>query len=141
VLHLDLGLDSLGRVELAVLLEEEIGLSLSDDQVAELKTVGDLLAALEQPASTTPPAPLPGWPRSWPLRAIRALLLDAVLFPLLLRACRPLTAGGRRRQTIFSSSAGFLRGASSRSSVASSAGFSPASRLSSRKITRSASSS
>ena len=45
------------------LLEEELGRSLSDEQVAELRTVGDLLAALEQPASTTPPAPLTRWPR------------------------------------------------------------------------------
>ena len=30
-----------------MLLEEELGLSLSDEQVAELRTVGDLLAALD----------------------------------------------------------------------------------------------
>jgi long-chain acyl-CoA synthetase len=90
-LHLDLGLDSLGRVELAVLLEEELGHSLSDEQVAELRTVADLLTALEQPASSTPPAPLPRWPRSWPLRAIRAAIQDAVLFPALHFLSRPLT--------------------------------------------------
>jgi long-chain acyl-CoA synthetase len=94
-LHLDVGLDSLGRVELAVLLEEELGRSLSDEQVAELRTVGDLLAALEQPTSSTPPAPLPRWPRSWPLRAIRAALQDALLFPALRLVCRPLTIEGR----------------------------------------------
>jgi long-chain acyl-CoA synthetase len=94
-LHLDLGLDSLGRVELAVLLEEEIGLSLSDEQVAELRTVGDLLAALEQPASTTPPAPLPAWPRSWPVRALRGAFQDAILFPWLRLFARPLTVEGR----------------------------------------------
>ena len=75
-----------------MLLEEELGLSLSDEQVAELRTVGDLLTALEQPASTTPPAPLAGWPRSWPVRALRAALQDAALFPLL-AAVRP--AAGR----------------------------------------------
>jgi long-chain acyl-CoA synthetase len=94
-LHLDLGLDSLGRVELAVLLEEELGLSLSDEQVAELRTVGDLLAALEQPASTTPPAPLACWPRSWPVRALRAGLQDAILFPWLRLFARPLTVEGQ----------------------------------------------
>ncbi|MCC7369412.1 MAG: AMP-binding protein [Chloroflexi bacterium] len=94
-LHLDLGLDSLGRVELAVLLEEELGRSLSDEQMAELRTVGDLLAALEQPTNTAPPAPLPGWPRSLPARALRAVLQDAVLLPLLRLLGRPLTVEGR----------------------------------------------
>jgi long-chain acyl-CoA synthetase len=94
-LHLDLGLDSLGRVELAVRLEEELGLTLSDEQVAELSTVADLLAALDRPADATPPAPLPRWPRSRPVRAIRSALRDAVLFPALRFACRPLEIEGR----------------------------------------------
>ena len=83
-----------------MLLEEELGLSLSDDQVAELRTVGDLLAALEQTGQLPrPPAPLPGWPRSWPVRALRAALQDAILFPLLRRSARPLTVEGRERLT------------------------------------------
>jgi long-chain acyl-CoA synthetase len=94
-LHLDLGLDSLGRVELAVLLEEELGRSLSDEQVAELRTVAELLSALEQPASTAPPVPLPRWPRTRPVRALRAALQDAVLFPALRLVGRPLTIEGR----------------------------------------------
>jgi acyl carrier protein len=89
-LHLDLGLDSLGRVELAVLLEEELGQSPSDEQVAELRTVADLLGALEQPASIPPPTPLPRWPRSWPVQVLRAVLQDAVLFPALRLLGRPL---------------------------------------------------
>jgi len=93
-LHLDLGLDSLARVELAVLLEEELGRSLSDEQVAGLKTVGDLLAALEQPASSTPPPPLPRWPRWRPVRAVRAALQDAVLFPIVRAVARPYTVDG-----------------------------------------------
>ncbi|MGE3273458.1 MAG: AMP-binding protein [Chloroflexota bacterium] len=94
-LHLDLGLDSLGRVELAVLLEEELGRSLSDEQVAELRTVGDLLQALDKPASTTPPAPLPAWPRSQPVRALRAMLQDAIIFPAARLVSRPFTVEGR----------------------------------------------
>src|SRR5581483_9531763 len=96
-LMLDLGLDSLGRVELAVLLEEELGLSLSDEQVAELRTVADLLAALEEPASTAPPDALPSWPHSAPVVAVRALLQDAVLLLLLRLVERPLRVEGRER--------------------------------------------
>lgn len=41
-LDLDLGLDSLGKVELAVFLESTFGLSLSDSELAGHSTVGDL---------------------------------------------------------------------------------------------------
>jgi long-chain acyl-CoA synthetase len=96
-LHLDLGLDSLGRVELTVLLEEELGQSLSDEQVPELRTVADLLTALEQPGSTAPPAPLPRWPRSWPVQVLRAVLQDAVLFPALRLLGRPIEIEGQEQ--------------------------------------------
>jgi long-chain acyl-CoA synthetase len=77
------------------LLEEELGRSLSDEQVAELRTVGDLMRALEQPTNTTPPAPLPSWPRSWTVRALRAMLQDAVLFPAARLCSRPFLIEGR----------------------------------------------
>jgi long-chain acyl-CoA synthetase len=41
-LDADLGLDSLGRVELAVFLERAFGVEVSETQLAELETVGDL---------------------------------------------------------------------------------------------------
>src|SRR5204863_998837 len=96
-LMLDLGLDSLGRVELAVLLEEELGRSLSDEQVAELRTVADLLAALEQPGSATPPDALPAWPRSAPVVLLRTLLQDTVLLPALRLIERPRVTEGQER--------------------------------------------
>jgi 1-acyl-sn-glycerol-3-phosphate acyltransferase len=80
-----------------VLLEEELNTSLSDEQVAELRTVADLLAALERPASATPPDALPGWPRSTPVVMLRTLLQDAILLPALSFAERPRTIEGRER--------------------------------------------
>ena len=47
-LELELGLDSLGRVELAMLLEEELGRSLPGETMASLTLAAELLAALEE---------------------------------------------------------------------------------------------
>lgn len=43
----DLGLDSLGVVELIMAIEEEYGLVADDDVVATLKTVGDVVKYIE----------------------------------------------------------------------------------------------
>lgn len=47
----DLGLRSLVRVELAVLLEDKLGQPVSDATVMRARTVGDLVAALGGPPS------------------------------------------------------------------------------------------
>jgi len=53
-LELDLGLDSMQRVELLVALEEELGGDVEESQLAEIYTVRDLVnAALERAASGT----------------------------------------------------------------------------------------
>jgi len=43
----DLGADSLAAVELAMALEEATGISIEDEALAQMKTVGDVLAYLE----------------------------------------------------------------------------------------------
>jgi acyl carrier protein len=43
----DLGADSLDAVELAVAFEEEFGISVPDDDIIAVITVGDILAYLE----------------------------------------------------------------------------------------------
>ena len=43
----DLAIDSLARVELAMALEDSCKLSLSDEEVKEVVTVGDIIALLE----------------------------------------------------------------------------------------------
>jgi long-chain acyl-CoA synthetase len=94
-LTLDLGLDSLARVELAVTLEEEFGRALSDEEMATLRTIGDLVDALERGGSVeAASAPLPTWPRGLLARRGRSLVQEHVLFPLLRRICEPREVAG-----------------------------------------------
>ncbi len=44
----DLGADSLDAVELSMALEEEMGVSIPDEQLAEFVTVGDIVSFLEK---------------------------------------------------------------------------------------------
>ncbi len=44
----DLGADSLDAVELSMALEEEMGVSIPDEQLAEFVTVGDIVTYLEK---------------------------------------------------------------------------------------------
>ena len=44
----DLGADSLDVVELLMSLEEEYGITVSDDEAGAIRTVGDLVALLEK---------------------------------------------------------------------------------------------
>jgi len=43
----DLGADSLAAVELSMALEEAFDVTIEDEKMAEMKTVGDLVAYLE----------------------------------------------------------------------------------------------
>ncbi|MCI7492570.1 MAG: acyl carrier protein [Lachnobacterium sp.] len=44
----DLGADSLDAMELNLALEEKLGKTISDEQMSEIKTVGDIVKILEQ---------------------------------------------------------------------------------------------
>lgn len=44
----DLGADSLDIVDLMDTIEDELGVSISDEAVEEIKTVGDLVAYIEK---------------------------------------------------------------------------------------------
>jgi acyl carrier protein len=44
----DLGMDSLDAVELAIATERQFGLSISDEQVAKLVTVADIMKLVQQ---------------------------------------------------------------------------------------------
>ena len=46
----DLGADSLAAVELSMALEDELGASISDEDLAQFKTVGDIVAYLKKHA-------------------------------------------------------------------------------------------
>ncbi|GAB1689002.1 acyl carrier protein [Krasilnikovia sp. M28-CT-15] len=43
----DLDVDSLSLVEIMMLVEEQLGVKLDDESVAELRTVGDVVARVE----------------------------------------------------------------------------------------------
>lgn len=44
----DLGADSLDVVELLMVLEDEFGVSISDEQALEIKTVGDIVKIINE---------------------------------------------------------------------------------------------
>ena len=44
----DLGADSLDVVELLMSMEDQFGISVSDEEAVKLKTVGDIVALLEK---------------------------------------------------------------------------------------------
>jgi len=64
-LELDLGLDSMQRVELLVALEQEIGGDVEESRLAEIYTVRELVDAVRESAATVttrrPVAPFAGW--------------------------------------------------------------------------------
>ena len=44
----DLELDSLGMVELAMILEKDHGLLISDEELRDMRTIGDMVALMEE---------------------------------------------------------------------------------------------
>ena len=80
----DLGLDSLGRVELAARIEAELGVELPETELAEVATVADLMQLIAEGGGGEKPPPGPEWPLSSGARAVRAGLQRLALFP----ACR-----------------------------------------------------
>ncbi|MBI2911404.1 MAG: AMP-binding protein [Chloroflexi bacterium] len=81
-LGLDLGLDSLGRVELLSAIEQEMGVYLDETSVGPDTTVAQLERLL-QSGVAAPALPLPAWPRSWWCRVLRAVLQVTLVFPAL----------------------------------------------------------
>jgi len=99
----DLHLDSLGRVQLQSMIEQQLSIEVSDDAMATVETLGDLRAlvgsALESDESgetvrvTPEPARTPTedrgehlyprWPWSWPVTALRIAFIEVVMRPLI----------------------------------------------------------
>lgn len=94
-LALDLGLDSLARVELAVRLESELGLSVEDGDLVSAATVGELARLVEAGEAVSSPAAFPAWALRWPARAARACLQAGLLLPAHALVCRPFRVEGR----------------------------------------------
>jgi len=107
----DLGLSSLDALELVVQLEHVFGISLDEAQIINIRNVGELKDWLktsqgkaredssgiqEQSKSSTRQKssetfsesrqegliPIPKWPRSFPARIVRAVMLNMIIFPI-----------------------------------------------------------
>jgi long-chain acyl-CoA synthetase len=93
-LTLDLALDSLARVELAMLIENALGVALEDGDVVGLETVAQLDELLLRSAAAEPSPPFAAWPLAAPARLARSLLQRLLLFPAHALVCRPFTVEG-----------------------------------------------
>lgn len=82
-LGLDLGLDSLGRVELLSAIEDEIGVYVDDTEVGPQTTVAQLRAMVDRGERKVKVRKFPTWPRWRPVRLLRRALMTGIVFPLL----------------------------------------------------------
>jgi len=71
----DLGLDSIGRVELMAAIEEELGRIVDETRVGPQTTVRELRELVDAGTATDGPAVVARWPRSVWARVLRRLLL------------------------------------------------------------------
>jgi long-chain acyl-CoA synthetase len=93
-LALDLVLDSLARVELAVRLEGELGLSVEDGDLASALTVGELVRLVDAGELVSQPIAFPWWALRAPARAARTALQALVLLPVHALVCSPFRVQG-----------------------------------------------
>ena len=89
------GLDSLARVELAVALEQRLGVTVSDEAMAQVTTVADLERLVINGSGGEPASPPATWPFTSLASRARSLAQQAMLFPFLGRVCRPLKVLGQ----------------------------------------------
>ncbi len=99
-LSLDLHIDSLGRVEMAVHLEEELGVSVDEGAITEMHTVADLVElAAHAERSQDSGLPFPRWALTRSSRVVRHVVQATVLFPLHTVVCRPFAVWGAEHVT------------------------------------------
>jgi long-chain acyl-CoA synthetase len=77
----DLGLDSLSRVELLSVIEEELGAFIDDTAVGPNTTVRELRALAEGHSGPAPAIAFPAWSRRPPATQIRAFALPRLIGP------------------------------------------------------------
>jgi long-chain acyl-CoA synthetase len=77
----ELGLDSLGRVELLSAIEEELGVYVDDTAVGPHTTVAELRKMVERGERKPKTHRFPTWPRRRPVRWLRRVLMTGVVFP------------------------------------------------------------
>jgi long-chain acyl-CoA synthetase len=111
-------LDSLGRMQLAMGMEEQFGIAVGDEEIGNAKTLGDLrnLILRSQLSFAQPHTPpfastqrmghpvstdisqsflisslpkYPRWPWSWPVQAARVIFMECILRPLVAVLANP----------------------------------------------------
>jgi long-chain acyl-CoA synthetase len=97
-LALDLHLDSLARLELALRLEDELGVAVDETELAQARTCADVRTLVErQQATPVAPPRLSRWALHWTVRPLRRALQAAVVFPVHRYCCRPFEIHGAER--------------------------------------------
>ncbi|HKW78646.1 MAG TPA: AMP-binding protein [Candidatus Limnocylindria bacterium] len=81
-LSADIGLDSLGRVDLLGVIEEEMGIYIDDAALAPAATVADLEKMVEAARDAKPDTGIYGWPLSPFVRSIGLLMQQLLIWPL-----------------------------------------------------------
>jgi long-chain acyl-CoA synthetase len=81
-LESDLGLDSLGRIELLSVIEEEIGAFVDDGQLAPDETVAGLERLVEAARDARPETGIYGWPLNPMVRALGIGLQELLMVPI-----------------------------------------------------------
>ncbi|TMC71765.1 MAG: hypothetical protein E6J13_06680 [Chloroflexi bacterium] len=81
-LSADLGLDSLGRVDLLGAIEEELGAYIDDAAIEPNTTVGELERMVAQARDTKRDTGIYGWPLSPLVRSFGLLLQQTLIYPL-----------------------------------------------------------
>src|SRR5262249_54212688 len=78
----DIGLDSLGRVDLVGVIEEELGTYIDDEAVPADATVADLERMVAAARDTHREGGIFGWPLNPLVRSFGILLQETLLYPL-----------------------------------------------------------
>jgi len=93
-LNEDVGLTSLTQVELLVSLEKTFGISIDDEQFAQVVKLGDLLELVETGGSATATSPYRKWPLHQPAIALRSLLQRMLVFNIHRLVAHPFRVRG-----------------------------------------------
>jgi long-chain acyl-CoA synthetase len=96
----DLGLDSLGRVELLSGIEDDMGVYIDDTEVGPQTTIAQLRTMAERGERKARMRRFPTWPRRRPVRWLRRALMSLVVFPLLRLGYSVEVRGRERFRTI-----------------------------------------
>ena len=92
-LELDLGLDSLKRIELVTALEDGLGITLDESDIAGLSTVEDLENLLSKGGATREETHFADWPLGVLSRTARSVMQPLFLSPVTKVIARPRVSG------------------------------------------------